>query len=80
MKWYPRCKSYALCTPSVPTFEPLKWEGVSFVKWSEFNLPETISIPCINIYEGPSSPKATFTDVKARKVSKVKPSHNANQP
>ena len=39
-----------------------------------------ISIPHININEGPSSPKATFTDVKARNVSQVKSSHNANQP
>ena len=51
-----------------------------FLEWSEFNLPETISIPHININEGPSSPKATFTDVKARQVSEAKSSHNANQP
>ena len=94
-----------LCdTPSVPTLEPLKWEGVSFVnnisycengmkvwreynigqgkfrEWSEFNLPETISIPHININEGPTSPKATFTDVRARKIPPAKPSHSANQP
>jgi hypothetical protein len=94
-----------LCdTPLVPSLEPLKWEGVSFVnniaycengmkvwreynfgqgkfrEWSEFNLPETISIPHININEGPTSPKATFTDVKARKIPPAKPSHSANQP
>ena len=51
-----------------------------FIEWSEFNLPETIDIPHINIDEGPTLPKATFTDVKARKMSAAKSSHNANQP
>ena len=50
-----------------------------FLKWSEFNLPETISIPHINIIEGLTSPNATFTDVKARKMSTAKPSNNTNQ-
>ena len=51
-----------------------------FIEWSEFNLPETIDIPHINIDEGPTLPKATFTDVKARKMPAAKSSHNANQP
>ncbi len=41
---------------------------------------ESVAIPHININEGPSSPKDTFTDVKATKVSEAKPSHNTNQP
>ena len=38
-----------------------------FIEWSEFNLPEAIEIPHINIDEGPTLPKATFTDVKQGK-------------
>ena len=51
-----------------------------FMEWSEFNLPESIDIPHINIDEGPTLPKAMFTDVKARKMPAAKSSHNANQP
>ena len=42
-----------------------------FLEWSKFNLPETISITHINISEGRTSPKATFTYVKPRKMSAV---------
>ena len=46
-----------------------------FIEWSEFNLPEAIDIPHINIDEGPTLPKATFTDVNARKMPAARSSH-----
>ena len=38
-----------------------------FIKWTEFNLPRKISTPQIKVTEDATSPKAKFTEVKARK-------------
>ena len=44
----------------------------TFLKWREFNLPSKISMPQIRIIEDATPPKATFTEVKARKRSAAK--------